>query len=98
MSFLKVQENIISCDEACQLKKAEDSQVQQEEESKRLLEEQIKNNREIAEFEKKFGKKKYKQRKTVQSEEDVTFWAKYRIFIVSGTFVLISILFYVLLN
>lgn len=53
----------LSCDEACADKQLQEKKITDETNRAKLEQELEKNRQEVEEFEKKFGKKKYKERK-----------------------------------
>lgn len=76
----------VQCGKTCEEKKMQQMLIKKEEEEKKKLEEYEKNQKEIEEFERKFGKKRIKNQKTKEtSQKPESFWIRYK-------FVLISIL------
>lgn len=61
---------VLSCDKLCSEKQIEAKKIADETNRAMLEQELEKNRQEVEEFEKKFGKKKYKERKRVIIEED----------------------------
>lgn len=60
---------VLSCDETCISRQEELKRIVEQQERARREQEEQKNRLEVEEFEKKFGKKKYKERKTQIVEE-----------------------------
>lgn len=86
---------IIDCDESCEAKKlAAEKDKKKKDEEQRLLEEE-RNKEELLMYEKKFGRKKYKERKVRVAEEkdDNTFK---KIALISTIAVLTAVLMYFL--
>lgn len=67
----KIRSNFtLSCDEVCGEKQKEAQKITDENDRLKREQELERNRQEIEEFEKKFGKKKYKERKRIVVEED----------------------------
>lgn len=61
---------VLSCDETCASRQLELKRIAEQQERARREQEEEKNRQELEEFEKKFGKKKYKERKTQIVEDE----------------------------
>lgn len=61
---------VLGCDEACTERQKEAKKIADEASRAKLEQELEKNRQEVEEFEKKFGKKKYKERKRAVVEQD----------------------------
>lgn len=88
----------IPCDEICEAKKLQQLNAKKEVEEKRRLKEDEKNQKELEEFERKFGKKRPREHKTkdITQKNNVSFCAKYKFAIIAfAVFVVSSLIVYI---
>uniref|UniRef100_A0A1S4GP15 Uncharacterized protein n=2 Tax=Anopheles gambiae TaxID=7165 RepID=A0A1S4GP15_ANOGA len=69
----------LDCDQQCEAVRAQKQEEQERKEREARAEEELQNQRELEEYERKFGKRKHRERKRhqVQQEEKGTHWAVY---------------------
>ncbi|CAH1179658.1 unnamed protein product [Phaedon cochleariae] len=91
---------VVECDEICLKKKEEDRKIREAAEEQRRVEEELKNKKELEKYQKMFeGKKKQRDRRSMEDEEQIGFVKKYWIsMICSISVILLSSGAYYLLN
>lgn len=89
----------MECDEICLVKQAEEKEKLEADEAIKRMEEEIKNQRELELYQKKFsGKKKNKDRRVYEEEENASFVKKYWMLVLTVFIVIASIVIYLALD